>query len=124
ATHVLQPMTCLALPPSDRVTDNWNGAGMVIRQLRWTHEWHLGTVLPGDLRDLLVISGDNDLIETAALQCRLDGPSDHRLAAEGVIVLARNAFAAAAGRDDSEPHEPSALRTATLTSSCCSSVIV
>src|SRR5690606_31980237 len=117
-------MTCFALPPSDRVTDNWDGAGMVIRQLRRTHEGHLSTVLLGDFRNLLIISGHNDLIETAALQCRLDGPSDHRLTAEGFDVLSRNAFAAAAGRDDSEPHEPSALRTAATTSSCCSSVIV
>src|SRR6185437_10473733 len=81
--------------PLDRMSYHGNGSGRIIREFRWPHEGHIGTRLPRHACDLFVVGRDDDAIETFARLRRLDGPCNHRLSAERLDVLARNALAAA-----------------------------
>ena len=80
------------------------GAGVIVGERGGPKEGHLGAELDRDRGDLGIIRGDDDAGETVARARGLDGPGDHRLAAEGPDVLARDALAAAAGGDDGEVH--------------------
>ena len=80
------------------------GAGEIVGNFLRPDEGRRGAEFAGDGGDLLVIGRDDDLIEQAALLRRLDRVGDDRLAAERADVLARDPFAAAARRDDSDLH--------------------
>jgi hypothetical protein len=73
------------------------------------HEGHVGALLFRDRGDLVVVGGDDDAVEHARVTCRGDGIADHRPAGEGADVLARDALAAATGRDDREAHRSDPL---------------
>src|SRR6185295_5876170 len=51
-----------------------------------------------DVRDGHAVGADDDLVEDVGVDRRLNGPKDHRLAHEGLDVLAGDADGATAGR--------------------------
>ena len=86
------------------MTKNRDGGGEVVGEFRGAHEGSGRAVGFGDGCDLGIIGRDDDGIKAAGLERGLDGPSDHRLSAEGENVFARDALAASAGWDDGEAH--------------------
>ena len=86
------------------VRDHGDDAGEIIRQFVRTAKWDAGAGVFRDLRDVIVIGADDHMIKQPRLQRRCDGPADHGAAMEGAHILARNAFRAAARRDDRDLH--------------------
>lgn len=79
---------------------------------------------PGNVSNLGIVGRNDDAVETARQAGRLNRPSDHWLAAEGLDVLTRDALAAPPSRNDREPHCAIASRKDVTTRSCSDSVKV
>jgi hypothetical protein len=106
--------------PLNGLANNWYGTRVVIGKRRRSHEWHIRPPLPGDIAYLSNISGHDNLIKTATLQCSLYRPRNHGLATKGFNVLPRYALAATAGWNNSQLHARDFFNART-TSSCSAS---
>src|SRR6056297_1513213 len=84
-------------------------------------EGGLGPGAPGYVRDFVIIGRDDNAVETAACDRGLDRPGDHRFAAKGADVLARDPLGPAPCRDHAEAHA-SASEIAATTRPCSASV--
>ena len=107
------PGSCAMLPvPIYGMGDDGCGAGVVVGKFWRPHEGYLRAVRTGDGSNLLVVCRYHDAVETIALLSGFYRPGNHGLAAKGLDVLARDAFAASAGGNDGESHACSASRIA------------
>jgi hypothetical protein len=86
--------------PSNRVSNDLSRSREIIRQLRRPHKGDLRAMAPGYFGHRRIIRRHQDPIENSRTARGLDRPGNHRLAAKGADVLARNALAAAARRHD------------------------
>ena len=72
----------LRIEPGHRVLDDSVGAGEIVGDFLRPDEGRRGAEFAGDGSDLLVIGGDDDLVEQSRLLRRRDRIGDYRLAAE------------------------------------------
>ena len=90
--------------PINGVEYNWYRRRVVVRKLGRTNKRDRCTRHFRNRGDLRAIRRNDHLLEQTALQSCLDGPRNHRLTTEVAYIFLRNAFAAAAGRDDAGIH--------------------
>src|SRR6058998_3498379 len=102
------------------MSNYFSRAGVVVRQLCWPSERHLGPEVTSNPRDLVIIGRDDHAFEQTTLQCAGDRMGDHRLSTKRPDVLPRKALAAPAGRNDRHVHRT--LLSALTTWSCSCSV--
>src|SRR5690554_2243744 len=69
------------------------------------HEGHFRPALSGDIGNFCIVCGYHHTVKTTTLHGCLNGPTYHRLAAKRLDVLARDALAASASRDNTDLHE-------------------
>lgn len=102
-------LTQMLLGPTHSMVDHWDRGGLVIGQFRRAHEGRLGAVLVGDVADLFVICANDDVVEQVAVLRRQDGIGDKGQTTEFAHVLAWDAFAAAASRNNCNLHDESLI---------------